>query len=105
MTEDKLYRDTSLSLEKAATLLMTNRTYLSQVVNDKGGKSFSSYVNDFRLNEAVEILSDPFNSEPLKNVGISVGFSSPSNFYTLFRQRVGVSPSVFRNNIKSMSVS
>ena len=102
MKEDHLYRDSSLSLDKTAGILSTNRTYLSQVVNEKAGKSFSSYVNEYRLNEAVELLSDPDNSEPLKNIGSKVGFTSPSNFYTLFRQRVGVSPSVFRENVKKI---
>lgn len=102
MKEERLYRDSSLSLDKTAGILSTNRTYLSQVVNEKAGKSFSSYVNEYRLNEAVELLSDPDNSEPLKNIGAKVGFTSASNFYTLFRQRVGVSPSVFRENVKKI---
>ncbi|MDE6668586.1 MAG: hypothetical protein K2K26_02745, partial [Muribaculaceae bacterium] len=57
MKEEHLYRDSSLSLDKTAGILSTNRTYLSQVVNEKAGKSFSSYVNEYRLNEAVELLS------------------------------------------------
>ena len=99
MTEEKVYRDYTITLDKLANILGTNRTYLSQVVNEKSGKSFSSYINDFRLDEAVELLSDTTNTEPLKSIGISVGFASPSNFYTLFKQRVGVSPSVFRSNM------
>ena len=102
MKEKHIYRDSSLSLEKAAGILSTNRTYLSQVVNEKAGKSFSSYVNEYRLNEAVELLSDSSITEPLKSIGAKVGFTSPSNFYTLFRQRVGVSPSVFRDNVKNI---
>lgn len=103
MREDKIYRDSSLSLSKTAEMLSTNRTYLSQVVNEKSGKSFSSYVNSSRLNEAVELLSNPENSDSLKEIGGKVGFTSPSNFYTLFKQRVGVSPSVFRENVKKIS--
>ncbi|MDE6559937.1 MAG: helix-turn-helix domain-containing protein [Muribaculaceae bacterium] len=102
LMNEGLYRDSSLSLDKAAGLLSTNRTYLSQVVNEHYGKSFSSYVSEYRLNEAVELLSDPDNTDPLKTVGAKVGFTSPSNFYTLFRQRVGVSPSVFRENVKNV---
>ena len=102
MNEDKVYRKSDLSLEKAATMLNTNRTYLSQVVNENAG-SFASYVNRYRLQEAIEILSDPKNTESLKCIGISVGFSSPSNFYTLFRQKMGMSPSLFRENVRNLS--
>ena len=74
----------------------------SQIVNEETEGSFSTYINSFRLREAIELLSDPDNDAPLKNIGLEVGFSSPSNFYSLFRQKVGVSPSVFRSNVKNI---
>lgn len=100
MREEHIYRDCHLSLNSAASSLATNRTYLSQVVNTKAGKSFAAYVNDFRLDESVELLMDPSNRDSLKTIGKFVGFLSPSNFYSLFRRKVGVSPSVFRSNCK-----
>lgn len=103
MKEEHIYRDCNLSLNSVAEMLSTNRTYLSQVVNSKAEKSFAAYVNDYRLDESVELLMDPSNQDSLKTIGAFVGFSSPSNFYSLFRQRVGVSPSVFRSNYKNAS--
>ena len=102
MKEEKVYRQSDLSLEKLAGMLETNRTYLSQLVNEETGTSFTTYVNSYRLQEAIELLSDPANDEPLKNIGLTVGFSSPSNFYSLFRQKVGVSPSIFRTNVRNI---
>lgn len=86
-------------MKKTAKLLNTNRTYLSQVINEYA-ESFTAYVNQFRLNEAIEILSDPDSTDSLKTIGLSVGFASPSNFYTLFRNKVGMAPSVFRENAR-----
>ena len=103
MRDDHIYRDSGLSLTSTATMLATNRTYLSQVVNTKAGKSFAAYVNEYRLNESVELLMDPTNGDSLKSIGAYVGFSSPSNFYSLFKLKVGVSPSVFRSNCRSVS--
>lgn len=103
MKEQHIYRDPNLSLNSTAQLLMTNRTYLSQVVNSRAGKSFAAYVNEFRINESVDMLMDESNKDSLKAIGFFVGFTSPSNFYTLFKQKVGVSPSVFRNKYKSVS--
>ena len=102
MNEEKIYRQTDLSLEKTAAMLQTNRTYLSQIVNEETEGSFSTYINSYRLREAIQLLSDQTNDAPLKNIGLEVGFSSPSNFYSLFRQKVGVSPSVFRSNVKNI---
>ncbi len=102
MTDEKIYRNSDLSLEKAAEMLNTNRTYLSQVVNEQSGLSFPVYINSFRLKEAIELLSNPDNDEPLKNICFSVGFSTTSAFYTLFRQKTGMAPSVFRQNVKDL---
>lgn len=100
LRKDRIYRDSELSLEKASAILQTNRTYLSQVVNEKAGCSFSSYVNEYRLIEAMEILSDPQDNRALKTIGFAVGFSTTSHFYSLFKQRVGVTPMVFRQNAR-----
>lgn len=99
MIDEHIYRQCDLSLEKTAKLLNTNRTYLSQVINEYA-ESFTAYVNQFRLKEAIEILSDPDSTDSLKTIGLSVGFASPSNFYTLFRNKVGMAPSVFRENAR-----
>lgn len=102
MEKDQAFRNTELSLENTAERLGTNRTYLSQVVNEKAGLSFPVYVNTYRIKEAIRTLSDPDNDEPLKNVAINSGFASPSAFYSLFRQKTGMSPSSFRQNVKAM---
>lgn len=102
MEHDKLYRTAQLSLESTAEALGTNRTYLSQVVNDKAGQSFPAYINSFRIKEAITLLSDPDNDEPLKNIAYSTGFTTPSSFYTLFKQKTGMSPSAFRESVKKV---
>lgn len=102
MKEDKIFRDAELTLEKAAVMVGTNRTYLSQIINEKTGASYSSYVNEFRLCEAMEILSDSACDAPIKAVAAKVGFASLSNFYTLFKQKTGVSPAVFQKTASKL---
>lgn len=102
MQQDKIYRQCDLSLDGVAHMLGTNRTYLSQVVNDRA-ESFAAYVNSYRLREAVELLSDPANDDSLKSIAVSTGFASPSNFYSIFRKKMGMAPSVFRDNVRNLS--
>lgn len=45
MEEQYVYRDSSLTLEKLASALSTNRTYLSKAIRLKTGMSYSSYIN------------------------------------------------------------
>lgn len=96
MERQYVYRDSSLTLEKLASLLSTNRTYLSQAIKLKTGMSYSSYINELRLNEAIRVLSTSDSSDIVKTVATSVGFYNQSNFYRLFKQKTGLSPAQFR---------
>lgn len=96
MEQQYVYRDSSLTLEKLASLLSTNRTYLSQAIKLKTGATYSSYINELRLNEAIRVLSTSEESDIIKTIATSVGFYNPSNFYRLFKQKTGLSPAQFR---------
>lgn len=96
MRHDHLYREPELTLEKAAKAIDSNRTYLSAAIKKSTGLSFSYYINSYRVKEAVSILSDPTNREPLKSIIIDVGFKSQTPFYKLFNEVTGTTPSQWR---------
>ena len=59
--------------------------------------SYLQFVNSYRINEAVRILSDHDKIDyPLKQIWSDLGFNSPTTFYKLFQQAVGITPSVYR---------
>lgn len=93
---ERVYRQQELTKERLAELAGCNRTYLSQVVNEQTGMNMVSYINSFRIQEAVEMLSDVESRTPLKAVAFEAGFSSLSTFYKLFKQSVGMTPLKFR---------
>lgn len=99
MREEKIYKDNFLTKDKVAELLGTNRTYLSQIINEQTKLSFTHYVNSFRIEEAIRLLSDPENSTPLKAIAADLGFNSISTFYNLFQSSVGMTPSQYRNKV------
>lgn len=97
MDKERLFAEPQLTRERMAERLNTNRTYLTQVIKKKTGMSYLQFVNSYRINEAIRILSDKDNSTyPLKQLWSDLGFSSPSTFYKLFQQAVGITPSVYR---------
>lgn len=97
MEEEKLYTEVQLTREKMAERLNTNRTYLTKVIKEKTGMNYLQFVNSYRINEAIKILSDRDKiSYPLKQIWSNLGFSSPSTFYKLFQQQVGITPSTYR---------
>ena len=65
--------------------------------------NYLQFVNSYRINEAVRILSDKnMISYPLKQIWSDLGFSSPSTFYKVFQQAVGITPSVYRKQFLEM---
>jgi AraC-like DNA-binding protein len=101
MYSQQLYKDMNLSRDKVAGILSTNRTYLTETVNRFTGLSFIYYINSFRIDEAIRLLSDPGNDIPIKALASEVGFSSISTFYKFFQATTEMSPAQFRNNIKN----
>ncbi len=99
MREKAIYKDNQLTKDKAAELLETNRTYLSQVINEQTGQTFTQYVNQHRLNEAIRLLNDTTKEMPLKVIAAEVGFSSMSTFYKLFQNSVGMPPRQYRETV------
>ena len=102
MQEEEVYKENLLTKERVADLLGTNRTYLSQIINEQTQQNFTQYVNNYRINEAIRLLSDPETDIPLKAVASEVGFNSMSTFYKIFQNAVGIPPKQYRNKVMSM---
>lgn len=98
--EKHIYREAGLTLEKAAELINTNRTYLSAAIKQQTGLSFIYYINSYRIQEAIELLSDTENDRPLKAILSDVGFKSPTTFYKLFQATTGKTPQKWREEIR-----
>lgn len=105
MKNEGLYRRSDISLEMIADRLETNRTYISNAINIKSGKSFYNYINSYRISEALHVLSDEHNDIPLKALCEDLGFNSMSTFYRAFQKETGVPPSAYREQIRRIKLS
>jgi len=99
MSERKAYTDSNISIKSVAEQLHTNRTYLSQSINRTFGKSFPQVLAEYRVRAAIEMISNPDCDLPLKAIAIEVGFSSPSVFFTTFRNVMGITPAAYRDSL------
>lgn len=102
MQEQKRYKESTLTKDRVAEELGTNRTYLSQIINEQTGLSFTHYINKYRIEEAVRILSNPAVRTPLKAISTELGFNAISTFYNLFLNRVGMTPAQYRNKVMQL---
>ena len=90
------------SLQQLATLVGSNYKYVSQVVNERYGKSFKQVLNEQRVREACRILNEPNQSAHLtiEAIAANLGFNSRSNFTVTFKRITGISPSDFMKMAK-----
>ena len=102
MQYDQVYKNSLFTREKMAELLGTNRTYLSQTINEQTGLTFTHYMNKYRIEEARRILADPQDDTPIKAIAADLGFSSVTTFYTLFKAAVQMSPDQYRKHARSL---
>ena len=95
MTEEGLYRDAELDLAGLAGRVGLSGHQLSELINTRLGVSFSRFLRQHRIEAAKRMLiAEP--SASVLSVGLSVGFTSQSNFYDAFREITGMTPGRYR---------
>lgn len=92
---EKLYKNPNLKLNNLAEKLEVSPHQLSQYLNDNLQKSFNQYINEFRIEEAKELMQKN-HQFTLEAIGNEAGFSSKSTFYSTFKKIVGITPAQFR---------
>lgn len=95
MAGDRLYEDAELGLQSLAARLELSGHQLSELMNVRLGKGFSRYLREKRVGAAKAMLRDEPSASVL-SVGLSVGFTSQSNFYEAFRDIEGMTPGQYR---------
>lgn len=97
MEENKVYSDSKLTLDFLAKKMQTNRSYLSEAINNYYELSFSQWINEKRIFHAKEMLvSSDFDQYSIEGISSMVGFSSISAFNSNFKKITGLTPSFFR---------
>ncbi len=97
--EEKVYIDSNLSIDDVASKLNVYKKYISQVINEKLGINFTSYINQYRIKEARRMLiSEEFKHYSIEGIGQSCGFNSRTTFNMAFNKFTGITPSFFREN-------
>ena len=95
MCHEQVYRSPELDLPLLAGKLELSTHQLSELLNVHLGKGFARFVREHRVVAAkTMLLAEP--SASVLSVGLSVGFTSQSNFYEAFREIVGMTPGQFR---------
>ena len=93
----KKYKDKDYSAKKLAEDLGTNTRYVSAVVNVRFHMNYASFVNKYRIEEAMSIIVDKrYQGLRMEEVSDMVGFANRQSFYASFYKIMNMTPREYR---------
>jgi len=85
-------------LAEIARSVGTYREKLSQVFREQTGMTVFGYVREERIRRGEELLRE--TDIDVQDIALLIGFNNAGNFATAFRERMGVTPSAYRQGIQ-----
>ncbi len=95
--EKELYLKPNFTLEEAAKEMNVSKHVLSQYLNETLGKSFSNFINEYRIEKAKELLQTKTNYT-VEGLGYDSGFNSKTTFFTAFKKITGKTPAEYQKS-------
>ena len=102
---NKEYLDNKITAHNLAKKIGTNTQYLSKIINHYKGGNFSNYLNNLRIEYAINKLSTDkqYMKYTIEAIANEVGFNSSESFSTAFYKKTGIKPSYFRKNFEKVN--
>jgi AraC-like DNA-binding protein len=95
---EKVYLNPSLKMADVATAMNVTPQRLSEIINSQYGKSFTEFINEFRVKEASRILRDNKHRRyDLDGIAELCGFRNRTTLTRVFKKHTKLSPTQFRN--------
>ncbi|UEQ78771.1 helix-turn-helix domain-containing protein [Chryseobacterium arthrosphaerae] len=93
-----------ITLGSLAKKIKTNSRYLSEIINTYKGKNFATYLNDLRIDYAINRLVNDrkFRSYKLPFIAEELGYNNEQAFTLAFKKRTGTPLSVYLKEIENM---
>ena len=97
MDKDKIFMDPDLNLSLLAKNIGLPSHQVSKLINEKFGKSFNDYINEYRVQEFISRIGEVQNkSYTIYGIALDVGFNSKSSFNAAFKKFTGRNPSNYK---------
>lgn len=95
--ENEPYLEPSLTIQELAKQVSIPVRDLSVLINHHMDQHFFDFVNEFRIQKAMQILKDNSKSKhTILEILYEVGFNSKSSFNTAFKKHTNQTPTEFR---------
>lgn len=88
------YSDRNITVESVCRELGVSAAYFSTIFKKETGKTFISFLTDYRMEKAVELLMT--TSDKTYIIAEKVGYADPNYFSYAFKKQYSMSPSKYR---------
>lgn len=98
----KIYRDSRLTLPKLSKRIDVSPQIASEIINRHFQMSFADFINNYRLEEAKQLLQNPENADKkIAAIAFECGYGTLSGFNTIFKKHTSLTPSEFKRKDQS----
>jgi len=98
MEKKRYYLNQDLSIHDFAKAINISSRTISSCINQSFGVNFNEWVNNFRVERALELMKDQKSKNlSIEGIGSDSGFKSRSARYIAFKKKTGYTPGHFRN--------
>lgn len=87
-----------ISLEDVGELVGMSASSVSRFFKQRTRHNFWDYLNGFRIDRAAQMMIE--TKHTISEISYACGFNNISNFNRVFRERIGTTPSDYRNKFK-----
>lgn len=100
MEEQKVYKKEGLTIGALAELMNEQEYKLRRLINNQlGFRNFNDFLNQYRVNEACEVLSDPAQTKKtVLEIAYALGYQSIGPFNKAFKDLKGTTPTAYRKS-------
>ena len=100
MEGQKVYKKEGLTIGALAELMNEQEYKLRRVINSQlGFRNFNDFLNQYRVNDACEILSDPAQTKKtILEIAYDLGYQSLGPFNKAFKDLKGSTPTAYRKS-------
>jgi len=91
------FRTPGITVDEVARAMGTNRSYLSQYLNEVCNQTFYEWVRDMRIDDAKQFLT-AHPELSIEQISTQVGFTSSSHFSSTFKKLTGLTPVQWRHH-------
>lgn len=96
LNEEKIFKDSAISLDSLSEKLQTTRHNASQVINEHFNMGFFELINTYRVQEAIEILkNDAKKKLTIIDIAYEVGFNNKVSFNKSFKKETSLTPTQY----------